>query len=61
VGARGVLFDLFPEEVVALELLESWVVLFEQVGVIWELIFWEEHFDEALVGLSLFLDDSLPL
>ena len=60
-GAGGVLFDLFPEEVVALELLESWVVLFEQVGVIWELIFWEEHLDEAFVGLGLFLDDSLPL
>lgn len=60
-GPGGVLFDLFPEQIVVLELFEARMVFLEQVGVLWKFILRQEHFDEALIGMRLFLDDSVPL
>lgn len=60
-GPGGILFDLFPEQIVVLELFKARMVFLEQVGVLWKFILRQEHFDEALIGMRLFLDDSVPL
>jgi hypothetical protein len=61
VGSTRIFLDLLPEQVVLLELLVSRVLLFQQNGMVLELLFRQEQLDKSLVSSSLLVDRCPPL
>ena len=59
-GARGVFFDLLPEEIVLFELFEARMLLSQHQRIALKLLLRQEHLHQSFVSLAFFFDGLPP-